>query len=69
MKLIDLKDGTPANYRVYLVHIKTAFNNPHRTAYAEWTDAGFILLDTVLFNDEYIYGFYNEWERISTDSI
>ncbi|MFD0991150.1 hypothetical protein ACFQ1R_13665 [Mariniflexile jejuense] len=60
MKLIDLADGTPKNHRIYLVCIKQVFYSNTRDAYADWTDNGFILTESILFNDEYIFGFYSE---------
>ena len=58
MKLIDLKDNLPKFQRIYFVCIKQAFSPKTREAYATWTENGFVLIDTVLFNDEYIFGFY-----------
>ena len=43
-----------------MVLIKTAFSNVERKAYTEWTENGFVLNDTILYNDEYIFGFYSE---------
>ncbi|SFZ89546.1 hypothetical protein SAMN05428642_101383 [Flaviramulus basaltis] len=60
MKLVDLKDNIPKFHRIYFVCIRQAFGFKTREAYAEWSDNGFILVDTVLFNDEYIFGFYLE---------
>ena len=60
MRLIDLKDNTPEFHRTFLVSIKQAFSTNTRFAYADWTENGFILIDSILYNDEYIFGFYSE---------
>lgn len=60
MQLIDLQDQSPENDRIYLVLIKQVFSLKNRKAYASWSENGFILEKTVLFNDEYICGFYVE---------
>jgi hypothetical protein len=60
MNLIDLEDNIPKSHRTYLVCIGQAFNTNTRKAYADWSDNGFILVDSILFNDEYIFGFYSE---------
>ena len=60
MNLIDLIDNTPETQRTFLVSIKQAFTTNTRIAYADWTENGFILTDNILYNDEYIFGFYSE---------
>jgi len=47
MKLIDLKDNSPKFHRIYLVCIKQTFSSSTREAYADWTEKGFILIDTI----------------------
>lgn len=60
MKFIDLKDSTPDESRIYLILIREAFSSKTRKSYAEWTDNGFVLIKYILFNDEYINGYYEE---------
>ena len=60
MTFIDLENNTPKKPRIYLVCIGQVFNTNTRKAYADWTENGFILVDTILFNDEYVFGFYSE---------
>ncbi|TNJ41360.1 hypothetical protein KFZ70_04170 [Tamlana fucoidanivorans] len=60
MKFIDLKDDTPKDYNTYLVLVRTVFSSKQRMVYAKWSDNGFVLTKSVLFNDEYIQGFMVE---------
>ena len=60
MRLIDLEDNTPDKHGAFQVCIKQAFSANTRNAYADWTKNDFILVDTKLDNDEYIFGYYSE---------
>lgn len=60
MIFVNLEHNTPKHKTIYHVVIRTVFSDKSRGAYAKWTDNGFILINTLLFSDDYIYGFYEE---------